>query len=118
MITKSIDLYPNIKAQSSDKSQPLENFESNTGVFDDILQSKQASKIDLLFTRERRKNIDNYYISQSYFNLPRNTIRKNSNIIILIKETLSDIILLFHDIAGLHMNLQEWKVSQGLGKRL
>ena len=39
----------------------------------------------------------------------KNTIRNNSNIIILFKQTLRDIILLFHDIAGLDMNLEEWK---------
>ena len=32
-----------------------------------------------------------------------------SNRIILFKQTSRDIILLFHDIAGLDMNLVEWK---------
>ena len=74
-----------------------------------MLLSKQESYIDLFFTRVRHNNIDIYYISQSYFHLPKNTIRNNSNIIILFKQTLRDIILLFHDIAGLDMNLDEWK---------
>ena len=39
----------------------------------------------------------------------KNTIRNNSNIIILFKQTLRDVILSFHDIAGLDMNLEEWK---------
>ena len=74
-----------------------------------MLLSKQESNIDLFFTGGRHNNIDIYYISQSFFNLPKNTIRNNSNIIILFKQTLRDIILLFHDIAGLDMNLEEWK---------
>ena len=49
-----------------------------------------------------------YYISQSHFHLPKSTTRNNSNIIILFKQTLRDI-LLFHDKAGLDMNLEEWK---------
>ena len=77
--------------------------------FDDMLLSKQESNIDLFFTRGRHSNIDIYYISQSYFHLPKNTIRNNSNIIILFKQTLRDIILLFLDIAGLDVNLEEWK---------
>ena len=109
IITKSLNQYPNIKAQTSDEIQPLENYENSTVVFDDMLLSKQESNIDLFFTRGRHNNIDIYYISQSYFHLPRNTIRNNSNIIILFKQTLRDIILLFHDIAGLDMNLEEWK---------
>ena len=74
-----------------------------------MLLSKQESNKDLFFTRGRHKNIDIYYISQNYFHLPKNTIRNISNIIILFKQTLRDIILLFHDIAGLDMNLEEWK---------
>ena len=78
-------------------------------VFDDMLLSKQESNIDLFFTRGRPSNNDIYYISQNYFLLPKNTIRKNYNIIVLFKLTLRDIKLLFHDIAGLDMNLDEWK---------
>ena len=109
IITKSINQYPNIKAQTSDEIEPLEIYENSVVVFDDMLLSKQESNIDLFVTRGRHNNIDIYYISQSYFHLPKNTIRNNSNIIILFKQTLRDIILLFHDIAGLDMNLEEWK---------
>ena len=35
-----------------------------------------------------------------------------SNIFILFEQTLRDIILLFHDIAGFDMNLEEWKQSR------
>ena len=109
IITKSLNQYPNIKAQTSDEIKPLENYENSNVVFDDMLLSKQESNIDLFFTRGRHNNIDIYYISQSYFHLPKNTIRNNSNIIILFKQTLRDIIRLFHDIAGLDMSLEEWK---------
>ena len=104
IIKKSLNQYPNIKAQTSDEIEPLENYENSTVVFDDMLISKQERNIDLFFTRGRHGNIIVYYISQSYFHLPKNTIRKNSNINILFKQTLRDIILLFHDIAGLDMN--------------
>ena len=109
IISKSLNQYPKIKAQTSHEIQQLENYENSTVVFDDMLISKQESKIDLFFTRGRHNNIDIYYISQSYFHLPKNTIRNNSNIIILSKQTLRDTILLFNDIAGLDMNLEEWK---------
>ena len=70
-----------------------------------MLLPKQESNVDPFFTRSRHKSIDIYYISQSYFHLNKNTIRKNSNIITSFKQTLRDIILLFHDIAGLDMDL-------------
>ena len=109
IITKSLNQYPNIEAQTSDEIQPLEYYENSTVVFDDMLLSKQESNIDLSFTRGRHNNIDIDYISRSSFHLPKNTIRNNSNISILFKQTLKDIILLFHDIAGLDKNLEEWK---------
>ena len=74
-----------------------------------MLPSKQESNIDLIFTRARHNKIDIYYISQSYFHLQKNTIRNNSNINTLFKQTLRYIILLFHDIAGLDMKLEERK---------
>ena len=107
IITKSLNQYPKIKAQTSDEIQPLNEYENSVVVFDDMLLSKQESNIDLFFTRGRHNNIDIYYIFQSFFHLPKNTIRNNSNKIILFKQTLRDIILLFHDIAGLDMNLEE-----------
>ena len=108
-LTKSLNQYPKIKAQTSDEIQPLNEYENSVVVFDDMLLSKQESNIDLFFTRGCHNNIDFYYVSQSLFHTPKNTIRNISNINILFKQTLRDIILLFHDIAGLDMNLEEWK---------
>ena len=109
IIRKSIKHYPNIEAQTTDGMQSLNEYENSTVVFDDMLLSKQESDNDLFFNRGRHSNIDIYYISQSYFLLARNTIRNNYNINILVKQTLRDIILIFHDKAGLDMNLEEWK---------
>ena len=109
VVTKSLNQYPNIKAQSSDEIQPLNEYENSVVVFDDMLQSKQESNIDLFFTRGRHNIIDIYYISRRLLHFPKNTIRNNSNIFILFKQTVRDIILLFHDIAGLDMNSEEWK---------
>ena len=108
LFRNSLNHFPNIKAQTSDEIKPLQNYENSTIVFDDMLLSKQESNIDLFFTQGRHSNIDIHYISQSYFNLPKNTIRNNTNIF-FFKQTLRDIILILHDIAGIDMNLQEWK---------
>ena len=72
-----------------------------------MLLSKQESNIDLFFTRGRHSNIDIYYISQSYFHLPKNTTRYNSKTIVLFKQTSTVIILLFHDVAESDMKLKE-----------
>ena len=69
IITKSLNQNPNIKAQTSDEIQQLEDYENSTVVFDDTLLSKQESNIDLLFTQGRHNNIEIYYKSQNYFYL-------------------------------------------------
>ena len=74
-----------------------------------MLLSEQESNIDLFFTRGRHNNIDIYYVSQSFFPPPKITIRNNSNIIILFKRTLRDIILLSQNISGLDIKLEKWK---------
>ena len=109
VITKSLNQHANLKAQTSDEIQPIEIYENSIIVFDGIVLSKQESYNVSSFTRSRHKNIDFYYISQSCFHLPKSTLRIKSNILILFKQFLRDIILLFHGIAGLDMNLEEWK---------
>ena len=88
IITKSLNQYAKIKAQISDEFQPLEHYENSTIVFDDMLLSKQESNIDLFFIRGRQNNIDVYCISQSYFHLPKITIRNISDKFILLTQTL------------------------------
>ena len=88
LITKLLNQNPNVKVQTSDKIHPLENFKNSTVVADDMLLLKQESNIDLLFTRRHHNIINTYYKSQKYFDLPKNTLRNKSNIIILFKQTL------------------------------
>ena len=60
------------------------------------------------FTRGRHENIDVYYLSQRYFELPL-IIRDNSNIIILFKQTAKTVQNLYNDIGGFDMDYNEFK---------
>ena len=51
LITKSLNQYPNIKSQTSDEIQPLNEYEKSVVIFDDMLLSKQESNIDLFYKR-------------------------------------------------------------------
>ena len=73
-VTKSLNQNPNIKAQTSDKNQPSENYENSAVVFDDILLAKQASNVDLFFSTGHHKIIVIYYKSQSYFYMPKKNL--------------------------------------------
>ena len=44
------------------------------------------------------ENLDVYYISQSFFSLPRQSIRDKSDRILLFKQTLGDVECMYKDI--------------------
>ena len=112
-ITKSPpEQYTNSKIkikEINDEIKPLNEYENGIIVFDDILGSSNSRFIDQFFIRRRHNNLDIYYLSQSYFDLPKRTIRKNSNKIILFNQTLEDIEHIYTDVAGYDMNYDEFK---------
>ena len=59
--------------------------EKNLLILDDCFLGKQ-NKAEAFYTRGRHNNCDTLYISQNYFRLPRQTIRENSNLIILFPQ--------------------------------
>ena len=61
------------------------------------------------FTRRRHEDLDVYYISQSYFAFPRQSIRNNSDRLILFKQTLRDVQSMYYDIGAYDMNYDEIK---------
>ena len=93
----------------SDEIKPLNEYENGIIVFDDILGSSNSRFIDQFFIRGRHNNLDIYYLSQSYFDLPKRSIRNNSNKIILFNQTLKDIEHIYRDVAGYDMNYDEFK---------
>ena len=113
IITKSPpEQYTNSKIkfkEISDEIKPLNEYENGIIVFDDILGSSNSRFIDQFFIRGRHNNLDIYYLSQSYFDLPKRTIRKNSNKIILFNQTLKDIEHIYRDVAGYDMDYNEFK---------
>ena len=108
IITKSPpEQYSNSKIkikEISDEIKPLNEYENGIIVFDDILGSSNSRFTDQFFIRGRHNNLDIYYLSQSYFDLPKRTIRKNSIKIILFNQTLKDIEHIYRDVAGYDMN--------------
>ena len=93
----------------SDEIKPLNEYENGIIVLDDVLGSSNSRFIDQFFIRGRHNNLDIYYLSQSYFDLPKRTIRNNSNKIILFNRTLKDIEHIYRDVAGYDMNYDEFK---------
>ena len=59
--------------------------EKNLLILDDCFLGKQ-NKAEAYYTRGRHNNCDTLYISQNYFRLPCQTIRENTNFIVLFPQ--------------------------------
>ena len=113
IITRSPEQYSNIeieqvKVEEDLEDKSIQDFQNCCVVFDDMLDTSQKL-IDPFFTRGRHNDLDVYYLSQSYFDLPKRTIRNNSNIIILFQQTLKDVQHIYTDKAGFEMSYDEFK---------
>ena len=73
-----------------------------------MLDSNQRL-IDPFFTTGRHNLCDVYYLSQSYFDVPKRTICMKSNIIILFRQRLRNVEHIYRDIAGFDMFYDEFK---------
>ena len=107
IITRSPNQYPNYKTSTDIK--PINKYKGSVVIFDDMLGAKNSSQIDEFFTRGRHENLDVYYISQSYFGLPMQSIRNNSDRLILFKQTLRDVQSMYYDIGAYDMKYDEFK---------
>ena len=107
IITRSPNQYPNYK--TSNEIKPINKYKGSVVIFDDMLGAKNSSQIDEFFTRGRHEDLDVYYISQSYFGLPRQSIGNNSDRLILFKQTLRDVQSMYYDIGAYDMNYDEFK---------
>ena len=68
----------------------------NLLVLDDVMLGPQ-NKVEAYFTRGRHNNVDVIYITQSYFRLPRQTIRENANMFILFNQDRKNLTHIFND---------------------
>ena len=107
IITRSPNQYP--KYKTSTEIKPINKYKGSAVLFDDMLGAKNSSQIDEFFTRGRHEDLNVYYISQSFFALPRQSIRNNSDRLILFKQTLRDVQSMYHDIGAFDMIYDEFK---------
>ena len=87
-ITKSP---PEQYSKSKIKIKPLNEYENAIIASDDFLGTSIIQYTSQFFIRGRQINLDINYLSQLYFDLPKKTIRNNSNKMFLFNQTLKDI---------------------------
>ena len=109
IITPSPNQYPNF--ETSNEIKPKNKYKVSVVIFDDMLGARNCSQIDEFFTRSRHESLDVYYINQSYFGLPKRSIRNNSDRLRLFKQTLRDAQSMYYDIGAYDMKYDEFKKS-------
>ena len=73
-----------------------DRLQRNLLVLDDVMLGPQ-NKVEAYFTRGRHNNIDVIYIAQSYFRLPRQTIRENANLFMFFLQDRKNLVHIFND---------------------
>lgn len=82
--------------------------DKNLLILDDCFLGPQ-NKAEAYYTRGRQNNCDTFYISQSYFRLPRHSVRENSNFIILFSQDAKNLQHIYADHCEGDMSLEEFK---------
>ena len=80
-ITRSPNRYPKFKLKFG-----IEKYKGSVLIFDDMLGARTCSQKDDFLKTGNHENLDVFYISQSYFSLPRQSIRDNRDRLILFKQ--------------------------------
>ena len=74
-----------------------------------MLTARISSQTDRNFKTGRHEYLSVHYISWNYFGLPRQSIRKSSDRLILLKQTLRDVESMYKDIWCYDMKTPEFK---------
>lgn len=94
----------------SDDVIPIEQVKPNSiFIFDDVICEKQ-SNIRQYFCMGRHKNVDTFYLSQSFTHIPKHLIRENTNFVILFKQDDANLRHVFDDFSiSCDMNYNTFK---------
>ena len=106
MKTRSPNQNPIFKTEV--ENNPVDKSKGSVVLSDDMLGARNSSQKDEFYTRRRHQGLDVYYNSQSYFGIPTHSIRNNSDIIKLFKQTLRDVQSIYCDIGDHDMLYSEF----------
>ena len=76
-------------------------------VFDDIA-SEKTNKMADYYCRGRHKNIDSFYLCQTYFKIPKQLIRNNANLIILFKQDVTNMKHIYNEHVSSDLTYKEF----------
>lgn len=88
--------------------EPEESKNNSIFIFDDVVCDKQ-NNVKKFFCMGRHKNVDCFYLSQSYTKIPKHLVRENSNFIILFKQDEMNLKHIYSDFSiGADMSFSDF----------
>lgn len=89
--------------------QPIEEAKNNSVfIFDDVACEKQ-NNMRSYFCMGRHKNIDSFYLCQTYTHIPKHLIRDNANLIVLFKQDDLNLKHIYTDHVNTDMSFEQFK---------
>lgn len=85
-------------ASNDDVIPPSDARRNSIIIFDDVICDKQ-NNIKEYFCMGRHRNIDCFYLAQTYTSIPKHLIRDNANLIIIFKQDETNLKHIFKDYA-------------------
>lgn len=95
-------------SNNDDVIAPEEARENSIFIFDDVACEKQ-NRIRDYFCMGRHKNIDSFYLCQTYTRIPKHLIRDNANFICIFKQDEMNLRHIFNDHVYGDMTFEDFK---------
>ena len=94
--------------EHDDVISPEEILSDSIIIFDDISCSNQDN-VKLFFSMSRHKNVDCFYLNQSYARIQKHLVRENSNVIVLFKQDDMNLRHVYDDHVNTGMTFERFK---------
>ena len=106
---KNRSLCQNPNYKTSNEIEPINKYKGSVVIFDNMLGARNSSQMGEFYARGKQEDLSVFYVSQSYFGLPRQSIRNNSDRSILVEQTLRDVQSMYYDIGAYGMKFDEFR---------
>ena len=86
---------------------PNEAKENSIFIFDDVACEKQTH-IRAYFCMGHHKNVDSFYLTQTYTRVPKHLVRDNANLLVLFKQDFTNLKHIYHDHVNTDMSFDKF----------
>jgi len=86
---------------------PNDAKENSIFIFDDVACEKQQH-IRAYFCMGRHKNVDSFYLAQTYTRIPKHLVRDNANLLVLFRQDFTNLKHIYYDHVNTDMSFNKF----------